>query len=82
MDISWTERVSNGQVLDRAGANKEMTRVIRRRQLKFLGHVMQRQQTESNCKTARLDGRTGRGIPRIESLDSLVKAVGGGTKPV
>ena len=82
MKISWTERVSNEQVLNRAGAKREIMRAIRRRQLRFLGHVMRRQQMESNCMTGRLDGRRGRGRPRMKLLDSLAKAVGGGTRPV
>ena len=82
LKISWTERVSNEQVLNRAGAKREMMRMIRRRQLRFLGHVMRRQQLESSCITGRLEGRRGRGRPRIKLLDSLAKAVGGGTRPV
>lgn len=56
--------------------------VKRRRNLRFLGHVMQCQQTKSNCMTRRLDGSRGRGRPIIKFLDSLAKAVGGGTRPV
>ena len=82
LKIAWTERVSNEQVLIRAGAKREMMRMIRRRQLRFLGHVMRRQQLESNCMTGRLDGRRGRGRPRMKFLDSLAKAVGRGTRPV
>ena len=82
LKIAWTERVSNEQVLIRAGAKREMMRMIRQRQLRFLGHVMRRQQLESNCMTGRLDGRRGRGRPRMKFLDSLAKAVGRGTRPV
>ena len=57
-------------------------RVIRRRQLRFLGHVMRRQKLESNCTTGTLDGRRGSGRLGIKFLDSLAKAVGVGTRPV
>ena len=82
LKISWTKRVSNKQVLNREEASKEMMRVIRRRQLRFYGHVMRRYQMESNCRTGRLDGRKGRGRPRNKFLDNLAKTVGGGTRPV
>ena len=42
LKICWTERVSNKQVLNRAGAKREMMRVLRRKQLRFLGYVMRR----------------------------------------
>ena len=82
LKISWTKKVSNEQVPKRARAKRKMMRVIRRRNLRFLGHVMQCQQTKSNCMTRRLDGSRGRGRPIIKFLDSLAKAVGGGTRPV
>ena len=82
MKIAWTERVSNEQVLIRVGAKRELMRMVRRRQLRFLGHVMRRHQIENICITGRLEGRRGRGRPRIKFLDSLAKAIGGGKRPV
>ena len=82
LEICWTERLSNKQVSNRAGAKMEMMRVNRRRQLRFRGHVMRRQQMESDCMTGRWDGRRERGRPRIKLMDSLAKAGGRGTRPV
>ena len=66
LKVSWTERISNEQVLNRAGGEREMMRMIRRRQLRFLGHVMRRQELESICMPGRLHGRRGRGRPRMK----------------
>ena len=82
MKIAWTERVSNEQVLIRVGAKRELMRMVRRRQLRFLGHVMRRHQIENICIIGRLEGRRARGRPRIKFLDSLAKAIGGGKRPV
>ena len=77
LKISWTERVSNEIVLQRAGARREMVKKIRQRQLRFLGHVMRLEQLESVCVTGKVEGRRGRGRPRMKLVDSLAKAIGG-----
>ena len=76
--ISWADRVTNEEVLQRAGAGRELMRVIRQRQLRFLGHVMRQKQLESVCVTGKVEGRRGRGRPRIKLVDTLARAVGGG----
>ena len=81
MKISWTDRVSNEMVLQRAGTRRELMKMIRKRQLRFLGHAMRLQQLESVCVTGRVEGRRGRGKPRVKLVDSLAKAVGGGVSP-
>ena len=77
--IPWTDRVTNEAVLHRAGADREMMRMMRQRQLRFLGHVMRRRQLESVCVMGKVEGRRGR--PRIKLVDTLAKAVGGGMTP-
>ena len=79
--IPWTDRVTNEAVLHRAGADREMMRMMRQRQLRFLGHVMRRRQLESVCVMGKVEGRRGRGRPRIKLVDTLAKAVGGGMTP-
>ena len=81
LKISWTERVSNERVLQRAGAGREMVKKIRQRQLRFLGHVMRLEQLESVCVAGKVEGRRGRGRPRMKLVDSLAKAVGGDCTP-
>ena len=81
LKISWTDRVSNDVVLHRAGTKREIMKFIRQRQLRFLGHVMRSQQLENVCMTGRIEGRRGRGRPRVKLVDSLAKVVGGGVTP-
>ena len=81
LKISWTDRVSNDVVLHRAGTKREIMKIIRQRQLRFLGHVMRSQQLENVCMTGRIEGRRGRGRPRVKLVDSLAKVVGGGVTP-
>ena len=52
-------------------------RGIQRRRLKFLDHVMQRQQMENICMTGGSESRRGIERPIFDFLDSLMKPVGG-----
>ena len=42
LKISRTDRMTNEDVLRRAGVNRSLLRTIRKRQLEFLGHVMRK----------------------------------------
>ncbi|GFS23500.1 hypothetical protein ElyMa_006978700 [Elysia marginata] len=44
---------------------------IRKRQAKFVGHVIRRNQLEHLVTTGKFDGKRGRGRPREKMLDSL-----------
>ena len=57
-------------------------RGIMRIQLRVFGHVLRRQQMESNCVTGNLYDRRERGRPRNKFLDNLAEAVREGTRPV
>ena len=81
LKTSWTERVTNEAVLQRAGACRELMKTIRQRQLRFLGHVMRMGQLESVCVMGKVENRRGRGSPGIKLVDTLAKVVGGGTTP-
>ena len=76
MKISWTDRVSNEMVLQRAGTKKELMKTARKRHLRFLGHPMRLRQLESVCMKGRVEGRRGRERPRMKLGDSLAKVVG------
>ena len=47
MRNSWTERHTNEEVLRRVGEDRSLKMVIRKRQMKFLSHVMRRGELES-----------------------------------
>ena len=78
LKIPWVDHVSNEQVMQRAGAEREIMTSIRKRQLRFLGHTMREQQLESLCLMGKVDGKRGRGRPRIKIVDGLARSCGGG----
>ena len=81
LKVSWVDRVSNEIVLQRVGAGRELLKCIRKRQLRFLGHVMREEQLESVCLTGKIEGRRGRGRPRIKFVDGLARAAGTNLPP-
>ena len=51
--ISYTERITNKDVLDRVGLRKNLMNTIRKRQAKFFGHSMRRQKMEQLVTTGK-----------------------------
>ena len=68
----------NEEVLRRVGTKRGIRKVIRQRQLRFLGHTRSLQQLESVCVTDKVKGRRGRERPRVKLVDSLAIVVGRG----
>ena len=77
LKISWTERKTNQEVLNRIGAKRELIKHIRTKQLSFLGHVMRRGQLENLSLTGRVPGNRARGRQRDTYMKGLVKTLGG-----
>ena len=77
MKVPWTARLTNETVLNMVGEGRELVRTVRKRQFKFLGHAMRRGGMENLALTGMIEGRRGRGRPRVKYLDSLVKMTNG-----
>lgn len=78
---SLTARATNIEVLRRINSGRELLKEIRRRQTEFLGHVMRREALENLSLTGKIEGKRGRGRPRIKFMDGIVEEVGGGVSP-
>lgn len=82
MKIPWTARMSNEAVLGVVGERRQIMLAIRKRQLKFLGHVLRRNGTEHLIITGMIEGSRGRGRPREKYMDSLSRLTRDGRRPV
>ena len=71
MRISWTERMTNKEVLERAGIKRFLLKAIRKRQLEFLGHVMRKEGLENLSVTGKINGKRSRGRQRITYIASI-----------
>ena len=75
--VPWTARMSNERVLERAGVGRQLLGVVRTRQLRFLGHVLRGNELEKEVLLGRIEGRRGRGRPRMRYTTSLLEDVPG-----
>ncbi|GFR99455.1 ERI1 exoribonuclease 2 [Elysia marginata] len=71
MRIPWTANKTNEEILTEAQTTRQLMTKIRKRQAKFFGHVIRRNQLEHLVTTGKFDGKRGRGRPREKMLDSL-----------
>ena len=69
--ISWTQHVSNYEGLRRMQTRRKLKLDIRKRQLKFLGHIMRKEGLENLILTGRIEGGRDRGKQRATYLTGL-----------
>ena len=80
LKISWMERISNEEVLRRMDCERELMVNVRVQQMRFLGHVMRREELENLSLTGRIPGSRARGRQREKYMDGIVRIVGGGRR--
>ena len=80
--IPWTARVSNEEVMRRAGVEKTLMKTIRKKQLKFVGHIMRADGLERNCLLGKVEGTRSRGRQRIKYMDAVLAQLGEGWRVV
>ena len=80
--IPWTARVSNEEVMRRAGMERRLLKTIRKKQLNFVGHIMKADGLERNCLLGRVEGTRSRGRQRIKYMNALLAQLGDGWRVV
>ena len=73
MKIPWTARMTNVAVLQTAGYQRKMLATIKRRQMKFLGHVYRKGSIENLALTGKINGKRSRGRQRIIFMDQIME---------
>lgn len=76
--ISWTEKVTNEEVLKRANIKKRLFNLIQTKKLKYFGHII-RQSGDTLHRTVldgKVNGKRGRGRPRIKWTTNITKWTG------
>ncbi|XP_071959530.1 uncharacterized protein [Antedon mediterranea] len=73
MRIPWTDRVSNEDVLIRAGVCRKLLKGIRIRQMRFMGHVLRKGGLENLALPGKIEGRRSRGRKRVTWLASIAE---------
>ena len=84
--ISWVRRMSNEAVLHQTGQNRSLLKLIRKRQLGFLGHCLRKGKLEHVVVCAKLEGKRAPGrqrttylkqFPNTNSTEIILKAYDG-----
>ena len=61
MKIPWTDKVRNEEVLKRAGTGRKLILEIRKKEMRFLGHLMRKDGLENLALTGKIEGKRSRG---------------------
>ena len=71
LKISYLDRITNKEVLQRAKASRALMKNIRKQQSKFIGHTMRQRSLEHLVTTGKMEVKRSRGRQREKMLDSL-----------
>ena len=71
MRIPWTDKLTNEEVLQRAGVERKLIGEIRTRQMRFLRHMFRKDGLENLALTGMIEGKRDRGRKRMLWMTSL-----------
>ena len=71
MEVGWTQRRSNVNILETFGSRRELMAVVRRRQMTFLGHIMRAKGLKNLAVTGRLADTISRGRTMMNYLNQM-----------
>ena len=71
--ISWTEKITNEEVLRRVGEKRSMVETIVRRKKNWIGHIMRGDALMKEVMEGKMEGKRGRGRKRIGMIDELME---------
>jgi len=76
MRISWTDKLTNDAVLLKADTHRSLLKVITARQIRFLGHVLRKNELETIALTGKIEDKRARGRQRKMFMDWVSFACG------
>ncbi|GFR87367.1 UDP-glucuronosyltransferase 2A1-like [Elysia marginata] len=71
LKVSWKDKKTNDEVLDMANTGRSLYSTIRKRQIKFTGHIYRARGIEHLAMTGKINGKKSRGRQRTTYVDSL-----------
>jgi hypothetical protein len=73
MNVKWTERITNKEVLRRVGEKRNIMNTLRRRRSRCIGHILRHSSLLKTVLEGKICGRSYSGGPRIEQIMKGVK---------
>ena len=74
--ISWTRRITNEEVIRIAGTKRSLLETVKKRKLSFFGHVMRHDSLQRDLLEGMVEGKRGRGRPRLQWSDNITQWTG------
>ena len=69
--ISWTEMVTNEEVLQRINEKRNLMDTIEKRRGKMIGHLIRHDRFINNIMEGKIEGKRGRGRPRLSYISQI-----------
>ena len=69
--VSWVQRITNEQVLERIGERRRLLEVIKKRKKNWIGHMLRRDCLLVNALEGLVCGRRRKGRRRYKLLDDI-----------
>lgn len=69
--ISWTQKITNEEVLVRVGTDRQLINALRNRKKRWIGHILRGEGLLKEVIEGRMEGKRSRGRPRLGMLDDL-----------
>ena len=76
LPISWTDHRTNESVLNELGVHRELLVTMKKRKLRYLGHMIRAQNLNTHIFEVRLHGTRGRGRPSRRWGDDVKDWIG------
>lgn len=73
LKISWTEKVTNKEVLERVQEEKHILKTASKRRHKWIGHILRHNEYMTNILEGTLEGSSTRGRPRQQYMEDVTK---------
>ncbi|KAG1714940.1 Pre-mRNA-splicing factor CWC22 [Nymphon striatum] len=69
--VSWTEKKSNKEVLGMLGVERQLLNIVKKRKLKYFGHIKRHETIERNTLEGKVEGKRARGRQRLKWEDNI-----------
>ena len=71
--ISWSEKITNEEILRRVGEKRSMVETIVRKKKNCIGHIMRGDGLMKEVVEGKIEGKRGRGRKRVGMIDELME---------
>ena len=72
--VKWTDRRTNGSILNELGTTRKLLILIQRRKLKYVGHALRTERTDlmTTVLQGKVNGKRNRGRPPVSLVKNII----------